>query len=279
MNDVTLFAWATPAVFNGNVVDHTWVTAYDNRTDKYSDIQAVIDAQQHYWYCWGDYHPSGSVPGRPDGFLVSGQAELAYACCLCKPNAESKNDVAAQGTIFAYGWDGVCHQLANQVLWATDPTGNAPAVVDKAWGYRYSEFFFGAYGKRQSDWQNKRNGCLAERSLEMSARQSAPSGDSFEKHVHKVLSGPKANEKIVALLEHRRAVMGQMERLRDNPNFADGRASAADLNKLYTSFLRNAAKILGDDDFERVFDQRPQEEMNIVDPEIYDASNSQMLGH
>jgi hypothetical protein len=279
MDEVRLFAWAAPAAFQGNVVDHTWVTAYDNRVDDYSDIQAVSDAQQYYWYCWGSYHSKGGVPGRSDGFLVSGQAAIAYACCLCKPNVDSKYDVAAQGTIFAYGWDGVCHQLANQILWATDPTGSAPALVDSARGYRYSEYLFGAYGKRQSDWINKRNGCLANGSLEMGIQQSTPSGDSFEKHVHKVLTGPKADEKIRTLLEHRRAVMSQIDRLRDNPNFAEGRPSAADLNKLYSSFLRDAAKILGDDDFERVFDQRPAEEMNVVDPDVYNASNAGTASH
>ena len=29
----------------------------------------------------------------------------------------------------------------------------------------------------------------------------------------------------------------------------------------------------GDDDFERVFDQRPQDEMNVVDPAVYEAAN------
>ena len=44
----TLHAWATDAWFNGNLVDHTWVTTYDNRTTPYPDIPDVQNHGDHY---------------------------------------------------------------------------------------------------------------------------------------------------------------------------------------------------------------------------------------
>lgn len=52
----TLFAWATPAWFNNAVLDHTWVTTYDNRIKPYPDIAAVVAADEEYWLCWGSFH-------------------------------------------------------------------------------------------------------------------------------------------------------------------------------------------------------------------------------
>jgi hypothetical protein len=46
-----LYAWAVPAFIDESPVDHTWVTSYDNRTQNFADIAAVIAANQDYWFC------------------------------------------------------------------------------------------------------------------------------------------------------------------------------------------------------------------------------------
>jgi hypothetical protein len=46
---IKLFAWAVP-VWPGALVDHTWVTTYDNR-----QTAQVAQAGEHYWYCWGSF--------------------------------------------------------------------------------------------------------------------------------------------------------------------------------------------------------------------------------
>ena len=62
------------------------------------------------------------------------------AKCLVAPNANSQTVAAARGTIFTYGIDGVCHQLANQVLYATGIGAVAPLTVRNARGYIASTF-------------------------------------------------------------------------------------------------------------------------------------------
>ncbi|WP_196486285.1 hypothetical protein [Burkholderia territorii] len=273
MAAVTLFAWATPAFFKESVVDHTWVTAYDNRILKFPDIQSIISASNHYWYCWGSFHPSGGTPDNADGFLAKGIGSLPYAQCICKENSDSRQDRAAQGTIFTYGIDGVCHQLANQVLWATGANGNAPATVSSARGYWFSTFLFGAYGKRQADWVAKYTQCQTSWSLEMETRSSGSVTEDFETHVRSVITGPGSEEKVRQLITHRTESMDKIEKLQNTTKLLGGGPSADDLNKLYSSFLQKAASILGEDDFKRVFGQSPSDVMNIVDPDIYNAAS------
>src|SRR5437879_4160032 len=125
---VLLYAWTVPAFTSGSPVDHTWVTTYDNRVNVYPNDAAVIAAQQFYWYCWGAFHPNGGTPSIPDGFIGSQTGDLALAQCLVQVNADSRTVPAARGTIFIYGVDGVCHQLANQVLYATG-TSTVPQLT------------------------------------------------------------------------------------------------------------------------------------------------------
>jgi hypothetical protein len=111
------------AFIDESPVDHTWVTSYDNRTQNFADIAAVIAANQDCWFCWGDYHAKGGTPSNPRGFLGSESGDLNVARCLVQPNADCSSTYAARGTIFTYGVDGVCHQFANQVLYSTRAGG------------------------------------------------------------------------------------------------------------------------------------------------------------
>jgi hypothetical protein len=55
---------------------------------------------------------------------------------------------AEGGTTFTYGVDGVCHQLANQALYATSIGGAAPLTVARASGYWVSTAIYGSHGLR-----------------------------------------------------------------------------------------------------------------------------------
>lgn len=273
MGAVAVFAWAVPALFQGSAVDHTWVTTYDNRKTRYANIADIVAAGEHYWYCWGSFHPAGGTPKIADGFLGQGPADLGYAMCLCKPDVDSSADPLACGTIFTYGIDGVCHQLANQVLWSTDPTGTAPATVQLARGYWISHALFGPYGKQPRAWAQRLTTCQPVEGFDMNAARVQSAKDGFEEHLQTALKGRHAEAKIQSLLDRRRQLTAEVAKVQGDPARVGGVPSAADLNRLYASFLRDAAKILGDDDFERVFDQRPQDEMNVVDPAVYEAAN------
>jgi hypothetical protein len=130
-----LYAWAIPIIVPGSAWDHTWVTTYDNRARPYPDIAAVTHAKQDYWYCWGGFHAQGGTPSLPDGSLGSQNGDVKLARCLVAPNADCSASFAARGTIFTYGVEGVCHQLANQVLYASGLGGARPLTVSNAGGY------------------------------------------------------------------------------------------------------------------------------------------------
>jgi hypothetical protein len=148
-----LYSWAYPAVVQGSPVDHTWVTSYDNRINAYPDIAAVEAANEDYWYCWGGFHARGGTPNFPDGSIGSRNGDIILARCLVTSNADSSINFSARGTIFTYGVDGVCHQLANQVLYATGAAGGGqgggPLTVASARGYMVSLAIYGVYGAAQ----------------------------------------------------------------------------------------------------------------------------------
>ncbi|EDZ98887.1 conserved hypothetical protein [Burkholderia sp. H160] len=272
MSAVTLFAWAVPAYFHGSVVDHTWVTTYDSRVKIYPALADVLTAGEHYWYSWGSFHAQGGTPDIKDGFLASAGANLLYAGCLCRPDVDSSINAAARGTIFSYGRDGVCHQLANQILWSTGRSGVTPATVHMSRGYWLSIAIFGTYGKQHAAWASKKIQCSTPSgSNAMNSGHEDSDVDDFQEHLRATLKGPGAEAKIKSLMDHRRAFMVMVERLQYAPPGGDV-PPASELNKAYSSFLHDAADILGPEDFERVFGERPSDEMNIVDPSIYEQS-------
>ena len=168
-----LYAWAVPAFIDESPVDPTWVTSYDNRTQNFADIAAVIAANQDYWFCWGDYHAKGGTPSSPSGFLGSQSGDLNVARCLVQPNADCSSTYAARGTIFTYGVDGVCHQLANQVLYSTRAGGAQPLTVAKARGYWVSTAIYGTYGLQHAAWSGKIAACTAAAARALARRGKA----------------------------------------------------------------------------------------------------------
>jgi hypothetical protein len=149
-----LYGWATPAVVVGSPVDHTWVTSYDNNADLHPNLAAVVAAKEDYWFCWGSFHHQGRALGSKAGNLI-------LARCLVQSNADSLTTFPARGTIFTYGVDGVCHQLANQVLYATGINGARLLTVANANGYRVSSAIYGTYGLQHAAWRNKIAACGA----------------------------------------------------------------------------------------------------------------------
>ncbi len=130
-----LYAWAVPMIGPGAHWDHTWVTSYDNRAHPYRDTAAVELAGQDYWYCWGGFYQRGGTPSLANGLVGLQAGEYDAARCLAGSNVDCSVNFAARGTIFAYGVDGICHQLANQVLYATALDGAEPLTVSQANGY------------------------------------------------------------------------------------------------------------------------------------------------
>lgn len=262
----TFYAWVVPAYFTGSPVDHTWVTSYDNRAHPYADIAAVKKAGQSNWYCWGDFHASGGASGHPDGFVGSRNGAGPVATCLVQPNRSCDDSPAARGTIFKYGLDGVCHQLANQVLSATGTKGKAPLTVKGVRGYAVSTFLYGTYGLQQAAWQSKLENCAGIKPL----RRMPPTAeermeefpDDFEENARAALSDkPELLARLMALRSDVTAYAA-----RRIPGFYP--PDAAFLNARNQHLLDQAAALLGPEDFYKVFGVEPGERVDVVDPTI-----------
>jgi len=275
---ITLWAWANKLPIL--TWDHTWVTDYDNRVAPPTSIGQVIATGEDYWYCWGDFHSNGATPAHPDGYVGSGLGDLALARCICESNLDSRGNPPAQGTIFSYGIDGVCHQLANQVLWATKGTGAGPLTVRLARGYGTSIFFFGTYGRQVAAWRRRLASCSAagvagggSGSQLMSTSSDPPDlgDDEFEKTARAVLSDdPQQLQALLALREEASRRTSQFHALADTTK---GRTPTADeLNAVYNDFCKQAAKLLGDKRFEQIFGVPAGADVNIVDPEFLENS-------
>lgn len=261
----TFYAWVVPAYVSGSPVDHTWVTRYDNRTNTYPDIAAVIKAGQSNWYCWGSFHPKGGAPTHPDGFIGSQAGNGNLASCLVEPNLPSSGNRPAQGTIYTYGVDGVCHQLANQVLYATGGPGVAPLTVKAARGYALSSFIYGTYGLQQADWQQKIAACTGVKplvSIAGGAGAMADLPDDFEQLAREALGDkPEVLGKLMNL-------RGQVQTfsMQATPGFLPPQPDY--LNARNQHLIDQAAALLGPDDFRKIFGVEPGEKVNLVDPNV-----------
>lgn len=259
------YAWVVPAYSSGSPVDHTWVTTYDNRTHNYPDIQSVVAAQEANWYCWGSFHPKGGASGHPDGFIGSQAGDRSIASCLVKPNVSSDSDYDARGTIFTYGVDGVCHQLANQVLYATGK-GAAPLTVKQARGYAVSSFLYGTYGLQHQAWKRKLATCAGVKVLssidDIGGQPVTESPDDFEEHARSVLADNPA--RLAQLLTLR----GQVQSFAAQAGPALVPPGADYLNERNQHLLNQAAALLSADEFQRIFGIAPGERIDLVDPNV-----------
>lgn len=263
----TLFAWVTPAFWSGSPLDHTWVTTYNSNLNPYPNIADVIAAGEDLWYCWGSFHAAGNPPGM----LASRAGNLALAKCLVEPNADSSTTPAARGTIFTYGIDGVCHQLANQVLYATGTPANPPLTVKGARGYSLSSFLFGTYGLQTSAWHTKLQGCMGLSNpvsgLPQRSKTIMPGSpptpalpDDFRDHAREVLADDP--EKLQALM----ALRGEIQSFISPrvPGFVPPDAEM--LNARNQHMLEQAALLLGAEKFTELFGIEPGEPIKLVDP-------------
>ncbi len=252
-NTVILYAWVHPLKFAPSL-DHTWVTTYAP-PPVYQTIQEVEQANGEYWYCWGVYHPQGVSQVYPDGAIGNANGDLAVSSCICKPN-----DPNAHGSIFVYGIDGVCHQLANQVLYST----NGPLTVKLARGYWLSSHLYGTYGSNQSDWNKLRSSCAGVR---MSGQASDPP-DDFIAHLTDVLGTDYDPDKLTQLIALREAFQGQLARIQTELQTQSHEVMAENINKMIAEHMARAAEILGPADFERVYEIAVDEPSSLVDPEM-----------
>ncbi len=241
MAGAVLYAWARPLDIDPNL-DHTWVTNYQPPSTLGQSQPIRWPPGECFWFCWGTYHSAGSYLGHALG-------DLGLSTCLVKPN-----DPQAHGTIFVYAVDGVCHQLANQVLYSTADRGPALTVAN-ARGYRLSHFLYGPYGRNpQAFWQQVAACKGGPGKLEAGMD---PFADVFTADLP-----PLKKERLDALRNEFR------ERLQPMRGVAQERNVAGDVNGLINAMLAEAAKLLTVEEFRSVFGVEPGQHVNLVDPRM-----------
>jgi len=250
----TLYAWVHPLSVDKDL-DHTWVTDYAP-PPVYATIGDVVSAGGHYWYCWGSYHPAGVSSTYPGGAIGNAPGNLQQSSCIAAPN-----DSSAHGSIFRYAINGVCHQLANQVLYSTD----GPLTVSKARGYWLSSFLYDTYGRPDSDWQKLKNSCMG---------TGGSSVDDFEDHVRKMLGDAATPEKLAALAAQRDEFQKFIDGTAMEAHAENAEEAAGGINSSVSRALMMAAEILGPDDFEKVFGTKIKESFSLIDPEQFAISEA-----
>jgi hypothetical protein len=251
----TLYAWANPlSAWKG--ADHTWVTDYP------SPFQCPPKAD--YWYCWGICHPAG--PGTTARPLGSAKGDSAFARCICKPN-----NPKAYGGINLYGIEGVCHQLANRVLYATSIYG-PPLTVNSAHKYWLSHFLFGTYGTTHADWAARKKRCQPSTMAGMGGGGvDDPDRELFEQLVRSAApSAAEEEDTLRALDDLRSQLLAEKAPLDEavQAGTITGEEFANRVNELVTSYLPRIAGIVGTNSFARIFEASPDEPAEVLDPEI-----------
>lgn len=257
-----LYAWVTPAfISKGSPVDHTWVTSYDSQSVIYSDIASIVNANHSFWYCWGSFHTKGK-PTLPISTVVTAHSA---ALCLVDPNNPNSH-----GTIQWYGIDGVCHQVANQVLYATsDSKTGKPKTVSGARGYKLSSAIFGTYGRREQLWRQARIRC---RIAPSSVWEGKASVSILCQRLTWNLKCRVNDEPVKTLEIERRNLLMEIDRI----GFSS-KASANDVNSIVDQLNKRINRYLGfarehlnnEDVFRRVFGLNSKEWIDLIDPQLF----------
>jgi hypothetical protein len=173
-------------------------------------------------------------------------------------------DSAARGTIFTYGADGVCHQLANQVLWASKDSTGAPLTTAGSNGYKASVFFYRMYGRQKEAWKDKKTNC--------SSDPGAPSppgnqmtdndDDDFDKDARRILP-PARFAELKALRERFGAELELSAKAKIN--LTPGEQAAAEINVAINIYLHEVAKLLSKSEFESLFGFPPEQPIELLD--------------
>jgi hypothetical protein len=193
------------------------------------------------------------------------------AKCLVMPNADSRTTAAARGTIFTYLVDGVCHQLANQVLYATG-AGGTPLTVRGARGYPASTFLYGTYGRQHAAWAAKITVCSAPKAGPAGGpgapvttpmmKPDDPDLDDFAKLAAHVLDGePELLTRLLSLRSEVQIAISQ-------PFPGSDAAPIEFLNARNQHFIDQAAELLGSGRFEQIFGYDPKLRINLANPEL-----------
>ena len=132
----TLNGFATPIdiqIFGQPLGDHTWVAS-----DQSGVCWNCLGGGPTYYCGPNRWHGGKYVPPEGDQ-ICSGDGDVASATCMGNPKQSTFLGIPSSAGI-VYLINGVCHQIANRVLYWTG------ATVEAAAGYWFSSTTFGTWG-------------------------------------------------------------------------------------------------------------------------------------
>lgn len=253
---MTVYAWVKNAYINGNsFLDHTWVTSYDIYAHQYSNIGQVVNANERYWFSKGDFWSVSRIQ-QP---LVRGLSSGAEACLV------GPNNKKASGTIHTYGIDGVCHQVANQVLYAAV----SPLTVHLARGYTLSSALYGTYGRNELEWDQARSRCGV-KVLRSWPRRGA---SLLTRRMSYHLQVSTIQSLIVEAEQRRRALLRELDDIGFRAQSANESKvmRAFELNYAINRFLRDVEPLFTEDrHLIKVLGIERNQEAFLIDPELFE---------
>ena len=247
-----LYIWRKRTPLALYLADHTWVTSYDLRIKKYSNINEVINAKEYYWYSKGDFHSDGDFIGKIN-------YQSSYANCLVTSN-DKKNGTGS----IRYARDGVCHQISNQVIYRSKYSYNN-LRVDKARGYKLSTSIYGTYGRNHNLWKNNRTHCFHEsfRNSNISlitSRARYFTRNTIDMNLMKSLES-KRLEVLAQLQEEGNA----KKKLNENVN-----QRVEKMNQFINNFTTDISHLLEDDLYKYIFGMEKNTRIDIIDAEYFE---------
>ena len=251
-----LYAWANP-LSAAKFLDHTWVTTTPS-----------VDAcppKPGFWYCWGVCHTTGA--SNPSASPLGNQeADISLANCIAKANDATSNVDTHGGITGFYGFRGVCHQVANRVLYATGSGTTAPLTVKNCKGYAVSHFLYGTYGR----------GLTAEFKKRITDCKGNPSYVEDDRVFEEMLlkNNFKENYKsqmldslLSAQNEMHRFMDGMEERVNSRKMTIVQYCNAVN-NKLTEVFQKRLLRVMGNNAYTNIFGLSPNEPVVALDLEI-----------
>ena len=261
------FVWVTPAWGRFSTLDHTWVTSYDCRVSPYPTIHDVINANELYWYCNGDFHITGRTPRYNDGLVFKRTLNHEIARCLVGSNNPNES-----GTIEWYGIDGVCHQVTNQVIYNANIGIPDPLKAKKVRGYTLSSAIYGKFGRRKDAWYEKTVRCCPELIYKY---------PTFTEFVQRLMTSLKvrSDDERVTQLE-----LMRIELLSDIDDIGYAERSELDettthranqINDRINDFISETSEWFSNSpqEFYNIFGIQLDERMDLVDPNLFEFPN------
>lgn len=254
MSQTKLYIWANPLKVT-SFLDHTWVTTYDPVAACPPDT-----SNGDYWFCWGICHMSGQY--NPQARLLnSREGKMELATCISSPN--DKDDHA--GITGMYGLHGVCHQVANRILFSTENEHEAPLLVDGAHGFWLSYLLYGDYGGKDDNWEQVQMQCGV-----VSIRPNDMELQAMSAMLQTALGPAFAPAMMDQLRELQQEMLAQKHEyaLRVEQGQMRMEEFAIAINKLLTNYVPRLAETIGIGYSRTVFGIEPGEEVYLLDTEI-----------